>query len=42
MSLLKYSITFLLGIYTGQEYANSIPNVKEYILKSYKEVVKKF
>lgn len=30
MSLIKYTITFLAGVYIGQEYGNTIPKVKDY------------
>jgi hypothetical protein len=30
MSLIKYTITFLAGIYIGQEYGSTIPSVKSY------------
>jgi hypothetical protein len=31
MSLFKYTLTFLVGVYVGQEFGNTIPNVKTYI-----------
>ena len=37
MSIIKYSIVFLTGIYVGQEYGNTIPNVKNYMIKSYND-----
>jgi hypothetical protein len=30
MSIIKYTITFLAGVYIGQEYGNTIPRVKSY------------
>jgi hypothetical protein len=38
-SFVKYSITFLVGVYVGQE-VSSIPNVKKYTLNAYKEIMK--
>lgn len=38
-SLIKYSITFLVGVYVGQE-IRSIPNVKQYTINTYKEIMK--
>lgn len=35
MSLIKYTVTFLAGIYIGQEYGNTIPKVKDYTLELY-------
>ena len=29
MNIIKYTITFLLGVYAGQEYGSVIPNVKD-------------
>ena len=29
MNLIKYTVTFLLGVYAGQEYGLVIPNVKD-------------
>lgn len=40
MSLfVKYSITFLFGVYIGQEFKNSFPNVKNYTIKKYNEIM---
>lgn len=42
-SFVKYSITFLVGVYIGQEFGGpggSIPNVKKYTLNTYKEIMK--
>lgn len=38
-SIIKYSITFLVGVYVGQE-ITGIPNVKKYTLNAYKELMK--
>lgn len=35
MSIIKYTITFLAGIYIGQEYGNTIPSVKKYSIEIY-------
>lgn len=35
MSLFKYTLTFLVGVYVGQEFGNTIPNVKSYSLELY-------
>jgi hypothetical protein len=35
MSLIKYTITFLAGIYIGQEYGTTIPSVKTYTINLY-------
>jgi hypothetical protein len=35
MSLIKYTITFLAGVYVGQEFGKTIPNVKEYSKELY-------
>lgn len=40
MSLLKYTITFLAGIYVGQEY-HEFPNVKNISLNIYRDFYKK-
>lgn len=37
MSLIKYTIAFLTGVYVGQEYGSTIPNVKNYVIKSYND-----
>lgn len=35
MSLIKYTITFLAGVYIGQEYGSTIPKVKDYTKELY-------
>lgn len=35
MSIVKYTITFLAGVYIGQEYGKTIPNVKDYSKELY-------
>jgi hypothetical protein len=35
MSLIKYTVTFLAGVYIGQEYGKTIPKVKDYTLELY-------
>ena len=35
MSFIKYTVTFLAGVYIGQEYGNTIPKVKDYTLELY-------
>ncbi len=35
MSFLKYTITFIAGIYIGQEYGNTLPSVKKYTRNVY-------
>jgi hypothetical protein len=35
MSLIKYTITFLAGVYIGQEYGGTIPSVKTYSINLY-------
>lgn len=38
MSLIKYTITFLAGVYIGQEYGNTIPSVKVYTNNLYEQL----
>ena len=40
MSLIKYTITFLAGVYIGQEYGSTIPNVKVYTNNLYEQLKK--
>jgi hypothetical protein len=35
MSFIKYTITFLAGVYIGQEYGSTVPKVKDYTLELY-------
>lgn len=35
MSIIKYTITFLAGVYIGQEYQDTIPKIKNYTVKFY-------
>lgn len=37
MSFIKYTVTFLTGVYIGQEYGKTIPNVKLYTLELYNQ-----
>lgn len=37
MSFIKYTVTFLAGVYIGQEYGKTIPNVKQYTLELYEK-----
>jgi hypothetical protein len=37
MSFIKYTVTFLAGVYIGQEYGNTIPKVKDYTLDLYRK-----
>lgn len=38
-SIIKYSITFLVGVYVGQE-IKAVPNVRKYTLNMYKKIMK--
>ena len=38
MSIIKYTITFLAGVYIGQEYGNTLPSVKMYTEKLYESL----
>lgn len=40
MNLIKHTITFLFGIYVGQEYGKYIPNVKNKAMEYFKELKK--
>ena len=40
MSIIKYTITFLAGVYIGQEYGNTLPSVKAYTEKMYESLKK--
>jgi hypothetical protein len=40
MSIIKYTITFLAGVYIGQEYGNTLPSVKAYTEKIYESFKK--
>lgn len=38
MNIIKHTITFLFGIYVGQEYGKYIPNVKNKTMKYIVEI----
>lgn len=40
MNIIKHTITFLFGIYVGQEYGKYIPNVKNKTMEYVNEIKK--
>lgn len=38
-SFIKYSVSFLFGVYVGQEFKDLFPNVKDYTIKKYNEIM---